>query len=185
MSLLWAHPQTLFLVVIWRKEGFPGLAFRRWKTNTIPSPPPPPRFPRQEMGAGIPGAAAHPQGFRVNSELFRAEGWTTATVSALPPVWTLSSLQRALLPQPLPPPQHLSPPSLGGLLTLPSKGSPIGRPWASVLEADTLQVGDAARIPSSHHHPAPFLDSLPPSAHAVLRLPQQGTPSPSRPPGPL
>ena len=39
MSQFRAHPLPLFLVVIWRKEDFPGLAFRVWKTNTTPSPP--------------------------------------------------------------------------------------------------------------------------------------------------
>lgn len=84
MSQFRAHPLPLFLVVIWRKEDFPGFAFRGWKTNTSPSSPPASQFPWQEVGAWIPGPATYPAGFWMSSEVFRADGWVAATVCSCP-----------------------------------------------------------------------------------------------------
>lgn len=98
MSQFRAHPLLLFLVVIWRKEDFPGLAFRGWKTNTTPSPPLPSQFPWQEEGAQIPRPATHPLCFWMNSELFRAEGWAAATVCSCPQVGPQTACDRSPLP---------------------------------------------------------------------------------------
>ena len=102
MSQFRAHPLPLFLVVIWRKEDFPGLAFRVWKTNTTPSPPSPSQFPWQEAGARIPGPATHPPCFCMSSELFRAEGRAAATVCPRPQVGPQTACDRTPLP-----PQYL------------------------------------------------------------------------------